>query len=123
MQITRHPNESQEAFAARAFRINRELCNCNQGRVPCECSDCEPGAALPLIDPTFSATPAPRRNAEGVVIGATRWTIEEIRARGTGAYIERMHAEAISQRRGIWYGAGLMFGAALIAVAVFGMRS
>lgn len=111
MQIHKSVNETQEEFVARAFRWNRlmgealaarkarhALCNCPQARMPCVCAN--PGPARPFIQ-------------------ARPMTRDELRACGTPLAFGPTHR--ISRVRACWYGAGLVFGVACIAMAVFGM--
>jgi hypothetical protein len=120
MQIHKSVNETQAEFVARAFRWNRlmgealaarkarhALCNCNQGRLSCvckghaECSDCTPQPARPFVQ----ATPMAR---------------DELRKLGMLPTAPRPLL-GVSRVRACWYGAGLVFGVACIAMAVFGM--
>lgn len=112
MQITRLPNESTADFVARVFRINRQMCECNQGRE------------------TYSASPLPagalefRTTATGTLLidaptGATPYTPAELRA--MGALHDLYQPPRMTRLRAIWYGSGLVAAAALIATAVFGM--
>lgn len=106
MQVTKKPGESDQAFRARAFEANRAACNCNQGRLLCsclnngDCSECNPRPARPFIQ-------------------ATKVSFAELHAKGVPLAFGP--TVAMSRVRTIWYGAGLVFGAALIAMAVFGM--
>lgn len=50
---------------------------------------------------------------------ATPLTRDEMRKLGTPLAFDPTHS--MSRLRAIWYGAGLVFGGALVAVAVFGM--
>lgn len=110
MNIRKQPNETQEQFIARGFRWNRicgeafaarqarYACNCNQGRLPCSC------IPRPFIDLKSMARPMTR---------------DELRACGTHLAFGPTHR--ISRVRACWYGAGLVFGVTLIAMAVFGI--
>jgi hypothetical protein len=104
MQIHKSVNETQAEFVARAFRWNRlmgealaarkarhALCNCNQGRLSCGC-----------------------------LSGATPMARDELRASGLLPTAPRPLL-GVSRVRACWYGAGLVFGVACIAMAVFGM--
>lgn len=107
MQIHKSVNETDEQFRARAFRWNRLVgeafarrqaryaCNCNQGRLPCAC---EPR-------PFIQATPVNRDVL-----------------RTTGMLPDAPGPlRGVSRVRACWYGSGLVFGGALIAMAVFGI--
>jgi len=124
MQIHKHPNETHQEFIARAFRWNRvcgeafaarqaryaALCNCNQGRLACRCQ----------VNESYSATPLPAGAPVLIqgLTGATPFTVQDLRTMGTPLAFGP--TVAMSRRRAIWYGAGLVFGVALIAVAVLG---
>lgn len=102
MQIIRIPGETEEAFRARAFRINRDYqyflnrstCECNQGRIACDC----------LIGPKQQARPMTR---------------DELRALGTPLAFGPTYR--MTRVRAIWYCLGLAFGVSLVAMAVFWM--
>jgi hypothetical protein len=118
MQIHKSPNETQEEFLARAFRWNklvgdsferrqaRHSCDCNQGRKPCTCRLIASLDDLPRVDRTLPPMARPM-------------TREELRACGTPLAFGPTYR--VSRVRAIWYGAGLVFGAVCIAMAVFGM--
>lgn len=113
MQIHKAVGETQEEFIARAFRWNRLVgeafarrqarygCECNQGRLPCSCR-------LTLGD----AFPNAKAQATPVSIKSL---IDD------GYLMPYQPVSRMSRVRAYWYGSGLVFGAVLIAMAVFGM--
>jgi hypothetical protein len=119
MIISRRADETDQDFAARAFRWNRlcgkafedrqarhALCNCNQGRLACNCELLASLDDLPKVDRTLQPMARPM-------------TRDELRACGTPLAFGPTHR--ISRVRAIWYGAGLVLAVSLIAMAVFGM--
>lgn len=123
MQIHKAVGETQQEFQARAFRWNRLVgeafarrqarygCNCNQGRLPCSCR-------LTLGE-AFPNTKAQRITPNAFETQATPVSIKSLI--DDGYLMPYQPVSRISRVRACWYGAGLMFGAALIAMAVFGM--
>jgi len=130
LMISRRTGETDQDFANRAFRWNRlcgkafedrqarhALCNCNQGRLACGCGDTY--SASPLPDSKRFDFYAADREPGVPYVGATPLTVEDMRAMGTPLAFGA--AYPMTRVRAIWYGAGLVFGVSLIAMAVFGM--
>lgn len=128
LMISRRIGETDQDFANRAFRWNRlcgkafedrqarhALCNCNQGRMPCKCGH---APEMPCTGPTIKDL-IDKGYLNPVMPMATPMTRDELRACGTPLAFGPTHR--ISRVRAIWYGAGLVFGVSLIAMAVFGM--
>jgi hypothetical protein len=115
MQIHKQPNETEEQFRARAFRWNRLVgeafarrqaryaCNCNQGRLPCNCAMLASLDDLPKVDRSLQPMARPM-------------TREELRACGTPLAFGPTYR--MSRLRAIWYGSGLVGAVAVVAVAV-----
>lgn len=120
MQITRLPNESTADFVARAFRINRSVNNETMATpIGIRWVD-ENGRTLsPRQVQVFmennESIPGPPR----VFIQASPVSFKSLQPSSTATWVS--NDKQISRRRAIWYGSGLVFGVACIAMAVFGM--